>query len=125
MRSASTGCGVLPVVALLTSTSKLGLGPGVTASGEAAPPAAPHAPPAELAQPVIDRVLRHDPDFARFFTGQASRSGLADFLFVSSETDHDPQEMFAKLRWGGMLVFVSHSRSETGDVAKQYALHGF
>jgi tRNA A-37 threonylcarbamoyl transferase component Bud32 len=116
---------VLPVAALLTSTSKIGLGPGVTASGEAAPPAAPHAPPAKLAQPIIDRVLRHDPEFARFFNGQASRSGLADFLFISSETPHEPKEMFAKLRWGGLLVFVSSSAGETAALSEQYSSHGF
>jgi len=97
----------------------------VTASGEAAPPAAPHAPPATLAQPIIDRVLRHDPEFARFFNGQASRSGLADFLFVSSETDHEAKETFAKLRWGGLVVFVSQSRSETMTLAEDYSSHGF
>jgi len=97
----------------------------VTASGEAAPPAVPHAPPAKLAQPIIDRVLRHDPEFARFFNGQASRSGLADFLFVSAETAHDPKEMFAKLRWGGLLVFVSTSESQAESVAEDYASSGF
>ena len=97
----------------------------MSASGEAAPAAAPHAPPAKLAQSIIERVLRHDPDFARFFNGQASRSGLADFLFVSSETDHDPQEMFSKLRWGGLLVFASHSGAETREIAEKCASHGF
>ena len=98
---------------------------GYLTPGGVAPPAAPHAPPAKLARPIMERVLRHDPEFARFFNGQASRSGLADFLFVSSETPHEPQEMFARLRWGGLLVFVSHSAGQTAAVAKEYSSHGF
>ncbi len=110
---------------MLTSTSKTGLGPGAIASGGVAPPPAPHAPPAKLAQPIIDRVLRHDPEFARYFNGQASRSGLADFLFISSDTPHAPEKVFAKLRWGGLVVFVSHSAAETAAVSRQYSSHGF
>jgi len=110
---------------LLTSTSKLGLGPGVSAVGDAAPLAEPHAPPAKLAQPIIDRVLRHDPEFARFFNGQASRSGLADFLFLSSQDPHAANDTFAKMRWGGLVVFVSQSGRETALVAQEYAANGF
>ena len=97
----------------------------MSAKGEVAPPAEPHAPPAKLAQPVIDRVLRHDPEFAGYFNGQASRSGLADFLFVSSETPHEAKEVFAKMRWGGLTVFVSASGRDTALVAQEYAAHGF
>src|SRR5687768_15639310 len=109
---------------LLTSTSKIGLGSLSTAAGGAAPPAAPHQPPPKIALKIIDRVLRHDPEFARYFNGQASRSGLADFLFVSPETAHSPQEVFAKLRWGGLVVFVSTSRRKVAELMEEYQAHG-
>jgi tRNA A-37 threonylcarbamoyl transferase component Bud32 len=109
---------------LLTSTSKIGLGSLSTAAGGAAPPAAPHQPPPKIALKVIDQVLRHDPEFARYFNGQASRSGLADFLFVSPETPHSPQEVFAKLRWGGLVVYVSTSRRQVAEVAEEFNAHG-
>jgi len=110
---------------LLTSTSKTGLGPGVAAKGEAAPPAAPHPKPPEIAHRVIDRVLRHDPEFARYFDGRAPRSGLADFLFVSRDTPHEPGEVFKRLRWGGLAVFVSKDRLQTANLAESYASRGF
>lgn len=78
-----------------------------------------------MAQPIIERVLRHDPEFARYFNGQASRSGLADFLFLSSEIAHSAKEAFAKLRWGGLALFASHDGRETALVAQEYAANGF
>jgi tRNA A-37 threonylcarbamoyl transferase component Bud32 len=109
---------------LLTSTSKTGLGSLTTATGGAAPPAAPHQPPPRIALKIIDRVLRHDPEFSRYFNGQASRSGLADFLFLSPDTPHSPQEIFPMMRWGGLVMFASTNKRQVFELAQQYSAHG-
>src|SRR5258705_8401998 len=108
---------------LLTSTSKPGLGPGAAAIGGVAPSSALHAPPPPLASPLISRLLPHNPEFSRYFNGQASRSGLADFLFLSPQTPHDPKEIFPKLRWGALVVFVSTNQNQTVTLSQHYADH--
>jgi tRNA A-37 threonylcarbamoyl transferase component Bud32 len=93
--------------------------------GGVAPTAALHAPPPKMAQRVIDRVLRHDPEFAGYFDGRASRSGLADFIFVSPDEPHGVGEVFKRLRWGGLVVFVCRSRGQAAMLAEDYASRGF
>jgi hypothetical protein len=50
---------------------------------------------------------------------------VADFLFISPETPHAVAEIFPKLRWGGLVVFVSSSSRETAALAQEYSSRGF
>jgi hypothetical protein len=77
-----------------------------------------------LLHPVVKRVFAEDREYRRY--GQSvTPDGLRDFLFL---TDADAvlfDDVFARLRWGGLFVYASSSRRRVVDLAKKFDHDGF
>ncbi|MGA2499308.1 MAG: hypothetical protein ABSH20_16335 [Tepidisphaeraceae bacterium] len=82
-------------------------------------------PVPELAQPVITRVLYPSPEYRKFYNGYIPETGLADYLFGASGQHIDPDQIFARLRWGGCFVYVSTRHREVEEVARKFPSRGF
>lgn len=82
------------------------------------------------ARPLVSAVMRgafsRKEEF-RAFAVEAPQlsSGQLDFLFASSEEEHDPAVIFPRLRWGGQFVFCSRNKREVQDLADRFAAQGF
>ncbi|MEM1109465.1 MAG: phosphotransferase [Planctomycetota bacterium] len=96
-----------------------------------APPVTPTGPgdqPVEAAAfagaiaPVAERVLVSRADRLRFTQSQAqfAESGVRDFEFATDLNDAQPEHVFDRLRWGGLLVFVSAQPRETEALLAHY-----
>jgi hypothetical protein len=88
------------------------------------PAAAPRTIP-PLCRSVVWRLLRDHDEFRRYGLAPPSRDGLSDFLCLSPHEAHEPQDVFRRLRWGGLCLFASHRRKEVVALADRFAKHGF
>jgi tRNA A-37 threonylcarbamoyl transferase component Bud32 len=95
------------------------------APGLAMRPAATTARPPESVQLVIDRVLYSTPEYLRFRNRQAASTDLTDFLFAAGDQPHDAQDIFHRLRWGGLFLFASDNRDEVKSLAETFTACGF
>jgi hypothetical protein len=76
-------------------------------------------------QPVAAHLVKTDPEY-RALCLQPTREGeLVDLLHGSPAFEHRPEEIFRRLRWGGLFLFSGPSRRQTAALAKQFAAHGF
>jgi hypothetical protein len=51
---------------------------------------------------------------------RGTKESPADFLFLTEEEPHGPDEVFERLRWGGQVVIVSRSRRAVQAAARSY-----
>jgi hypothetical protein len=72
-------------------------------------------------------VLDADPEFAHL--GALARSGpqaaLQDYIVASEDEPHDPDRVFARLRWGGQFVYISRNRKHVEELPAQFLERGF
>ena len=96
-----------------------------SAAGDAQcePQAGCNIPP--ICRAVAWRLLRDDPEYRRYAQAEASRDGLADFLFATPKESHSPSHVFRRLRWGGMCLFASPHRKQVIELADRYRDYGF
>jgi hypothetical protein len=86
---------------------------------------------------VADRAFRDDAEFARYgHGGVAAHSPAAhtvppgelaplDFLFAHENEPHDPDEVFARLRWGGQFVYASRHHRRVVEMNERFGQRGF
>jgi hypothetical protein len=90
-------------------------------------PGASQAP--ALLRPVIERVLRPQPEYRLALEQRHHRGagdcGLRDCLVATPWSEHRPGEVFARLRWGGLFLFASPYAREVATVARRFAESGF
>lgn len=82
-----------------------------------------HIPP--LCRAMASQLLADDPEYQRHGRSQHPRKGLANFLHLTAEQPHLPNEVFEHLRWGGQVLFASPSSRYVFELAKRYEQHGF
>ncbi len=81
------------------------------------------AQPREVA--ALKRVLRSDEEYLRYSNGHAPPSAvLHDFLFADPAGGAAPEEVFAKLRWGGQYVYWSTSAAEVARRCQDFHARG-
>src|SRR5262245_51276140 len=87
----------------------------------------PHAGSAipSLCQTFAQRVLRNDSEYHCYSQATATRDGLADFLFTTPESEHAADQIFNKLRWGGMCLFASPQWRQVAQLSEDYQKQGF
>jgi hypothetical protein len=51
--------------------------------------------------------------------------GLADYLIAVEDEPHAPEEIFARLRWGGQFIYASRNRARMKGMAEQFEARGF
>ena len=113
----------------------------VTQAGVTAP--VPNSGPARLAparrtavglDPALDlvrsKVLLCEAEYRKYGRGDTTTAslgttGLYDYLFASHDEPHDPDAVFARLRWGGQFVYASNHAREVRSTAERFVKRGF
>ena len=74
-----------------------------------------------------ERVLESDPEFRHLQSGEseAAPGSLRDFVVVGDDQPHEPDQIFAQLRWGGQVVFASPDRREVAALPPKFAERGY
>lgn len=88
----------------------------------------PHQPAQSEAPSALERkVLGSDPEFRRFHSAgpETDLAQLQDFLLLAGEQPHEPDEVFARLRWGGQFAYSSSDRNEVANLASRLPERGF
>jgi len=86
---------------------------------------------------VVAREFADDPEFDRYghaaingaasaaHTVPAGEHALLDFLFALEGDPHDPDDVFARLRWGGQFVYGSKHHRRVVEMNEQFGQRGF
>lgn len=73
---------------------------------------------------VIEHFTRTDPEYQRLnkrpADNAARKPGLVDFLFADKDSALSPEEVFERLRWGGVFVYVTHSAQDAAIASQPY-----
>jgi hypothetical protein len=86
---------------------------------------------------VAERAFRDDAEFARYGHGEVAHHppaahtvppgerALLDFLFAHENEPHDPDDVFARLRWGGQFVYASRHHRRVVEMNERFGQRGF
>ncbi|HSU68711.1 MAG TPA: hypothetical protein VLJ39_17655, partial [Tepidisphaeraceae bacterium] len=90
-------------------------------------PASEPAPDLGALAIIRQRVLDADPEFRHFAPIETAQNGagLREFLIATDDEPHDPDQIFARLRWGGQFVFVSRKRREVNALQQRFSERGY
>lgn len=127
---------------LLQGSTERRLGPGPATSRSApngspttgaATPASPAPPatPADAQPPAIRAVsrhlARHSAEIARLLPSSSLErpTGLVDVLFRAEDEPHDPDDVFGRLRWGGMFVYASRDPAAVSGLPYRFSQRGY
>ena len=99
------------------------------------PPDAPAAP-AEAAAPIvtssrydaaIKQLLESDAEFRHFRASSSlqKQTGLVDFLIATDDEPHEPDDVFARIRWGGQFVYLTRNAANLEGLAERFEQRGF
>lgn len=84
----------------------------------------PQTLPAPL-PPVATRLAKSNLEYRRLLLQPPREHALEELLHGTAHTDHRPDVIFRKLRWGGLFVFASRRRHVTRSIARQFEQAGF
>lgn len=77
-----------------------------------------------LVPTVIEHFARTDNEYKRIHPRTAElgtrRPGLVDFLFADNASGHVPEQVFDRMRWGGVFVYVTHSAQDAAIAAQPF-----
>jgi len=86
---------------------------------------------------VAERAFADDAEFARYghgdvaphppaaYTVPRGERALLDFLFAHENEPHDPDDVFARLRWGGQFVYASRHHRRVVEMNEAFGQRGF
>ena len=71
-----------------------------------------------------------DPEFLRYgapapLAAAQAHGGPQDFIFAVEGEPHEPDDVFARLRWGGQFVYASRSRRRVAEMNERFGQRGF
>jgi hypothetical protein len=106
--------------------------PPTAASAPTPAPSRPHLPwREELFGQITGQAFgADDPEFQRYGAPPAlaaaqAHGGPQDFIFAVENDPHEPDEVFARLRWGGQFVYASRSRRRVAEMNERFGQRGF
>lgn len=75
----------------------------------------------------IESHFERDPEYRQHLrsTSLTREQGLVDYLFAVENDPHLPDEIFDRLRWGGIFVYVTSRREHLHHIAERYRQRGF
>jgi hypothetical protein len=84
-------------------------------------------PGRKTAQTVAAHLRRIDPEIDRLWPSSSfvKTNGLVDVLFHQEEEPHFPDEVFGKLRWGGLFVYASRDAEHVAALPYRFTQRGF
>ncbi len=79
---------------------------------------------------VRSRVLLGEPEYLKYGVGAPTTpfmgtTGLYDYLLACGDDPHEPDAIFARLRWGGQFVYASADPREVRSTAEAFVKRGF
>lgn len=86
----------------------------------------PRRPEAEIpaiCRSVAFRLLHHNAEYQHCVPAPG-HDGLCDFLFVTPDEPHSAEQVFSRLRWGGLCLFASPHHREVEELAEKYQNYG-
>lgn len=113
---------------------------GLAPAAAVAPrPEPPHGAPKpsrreQLLDTVIARSFTDDPEFDRYGRAGAvpapgttlpGEPALRDFIYAFESDPHEPDDVFARLRWGGQFVYASRHRRRVEEMNEAFGQRGF
>ncbi len=81
-----------------------------------------------LIDTVVQSVLSQDAEFQHLLRqpiGAVDARAQVDYVFAAGEEPRDPDDVFHRLRWGGLFLYASKSRRQTREVAQRFIERGF
>jgi hypothetical protein len=88
----------------------------------------------QLLDTVIAKAFANDPEFDRYGhangapppgTTLPGEPPARDFLYAFENDSHDPDDVFARLRWGGQFLYVSKHGRRVEEMNEQFGQRGF
>ena len=75
---------------------------------------------------VTRRILRSDPEYKMYGRNNSElrHTGLVDYYFAADSDPCPPDEVFDRLRWGGVFVYVASKLSDVMEVARKFTQMG-
>ena len=117
-----------------SSVAGRGTGPDSTAPRISVSPAGPR-PTARWRDDLFNQITAQvfgadDPEFVRYgapepLAAAQSHGGPQDFMFAAENEPHDPDEVFARLRWGGQFVYASRNGRKVAEMNERFGQRGF
>lgn len=102
--------------------------PMTSLAGGALPPplvAMPADAPRQVRR-VIEHLSRSEPEYRRCLAqSRPGQEAQSDLLFGTPRTPHAAVDVFPRLRWGGLFVFVAERPAQAEEVARDLAAGGF
>jgi len=79
---------------------------------------------------ITTQAFGEDPEFLRYGTPEAlaaarTHGGPQDFILAVESEPHEPDDVFARLRWGGQFVYASTSRRRVAEMNERFGQRGF
>jgi hypothetical protein len=76
---------------------------------------------------VARHLLRHNPEVRRLRANSSLEkpTGLVDVLFHQEDEPHMPDEVFGRLRWGGLFVYASRDAERVAALPERFDQRGF
>ena len=92
-----------------------------------APPYESATPGRKIAQSVGQHLRRTEPEIQRLWATSSfvKKNGLVDILFHQEDEPHFPDEVFGKLRWGGLFVYAARDLEHVASLPYRFAQRGF
>jgi hypothetical protein len=128
---------------LLQGSTERRLGPGDLPDPPARPAAAAAARPAGALAPAADapgaaassavvravarHLCRRNPEIGRLRPSSSLErpTGLVDVLFRAEDQPRDPDEVFGRLRWGGLFVYASRNPEAVAGLPYRFSQRGY
>lgn len=108
--------------------------PAAAPASTRVPVPAPAATPARAVdgrgaavEAIARHLCRHDPEIKQL-RGSSSLekpAGLVDVLFRGEGEPHDPDEVFGRLRWGGLFVYASRDPDLVAALPQRFCQRGY
>lgn len=75
----------------------------------------------------VETQFAGDPEYQQHLrsTSLTREQGLVDYLFAVEGEPHLPDEVFDRLRWGGVFVYVANRRDHLHQLAERFRQRGF
>jgi hypothetical protein len=71
-------------------------------------------------------VLARDAEFQHLLRQPPTNlHGQVDYVLAQADEPHEPDDVFHRLRWGGLFLYASKDKSHTAEVAKRCSERGF
>jgi hypothetical protein len=84
----------------------------------------------DILEQITSQAFGDDPEFLRYgapvaLAAAQAHGGPQDFVFAVENEPHEPDEIFAQLRWGGQFVYASRHRRRVAEMNERFGQRGF